>query len=159
MLVTADTDEIALHRAIALTLEAGMESLRVTAWAGCQPELEQAVAVHAVVRGAIPILALGATESTSAVPPDLTECPGPIVIAARRGTVRLQGARPVVHVDIERPTAAMRRQAWAEMLPELEDHVDDVAARYTNDPVQIADVARDVRSLDALSPGGLTLRT
>ena len=37
--------------------------------------------------------------------PELNSFPGPIVIAARRGAVRVQGRRSVVHLDAERASA------------------------------------------------------
>ena len=161
ILVTADSEDIALYRAVALGDRAGVSTVAVAAWAGDRPDLEQALAVHATARDAIPIVRIGTADTGGALTtPDLSAFPGPIVIAARRGAVRLQRGRPVVHVDAERPTARTRFAAWRDLLPELGDSADELATRYTLDPAQIADVARDVRSFDALdrghvSPGSL----
>jgi hypothetical protein len=152
VLVTADSEEVALHRAATLASAAGVTTAAFASWTGDRFDLEQAVGVHAVARGAVPLLrvTLAETGGGPSTAPALDEFPGPIIIAARRGAVRVRGLRPVVHVDADRPPASARRAAWRELLPELADSADDLATRYTLDPAHIADVATDVRSFKAL---------
>jgi ATPase family associated with various cellular activities (AAA) len=158
VLITADSEEIALHRAILLGREAGVSTVAINAWTGDRPDLEQAASIHALVRGAVPIVRMGGNEPAGTLPsiPDLGGFAGPIVVAARRGAVRIQSGRPVVHIDAERPSVGDRQRVWEDILPELNSKAGELATSYTLDPAQIADVARDVRSFKALEPGGVT---
>src|SRR6185436_7045687 len=64
VLITADSEDIALQRAMVLGGDAGARTVAVAACSGDHPEFEQALSVHALVRDAVPIIRMGVTDTT-----------------------------------------------------------------------------------------------
>jgi hypothetical protein len=153
VLVLAESEEAALGRAAALVAEAGLLGVCVAPPAG-REEAERLVAVHALARGAVPILRLAPPDGPGqSVAPELTSYPCPFVVAARRGTVVVRGERPVLTVSVTPLAPEARQRFWAASLPELASESAALATRYTLEPAAAALVARDVRSTGALDDG------
>lgn len=151
LLVTADAEELAHQRGAALVAAAGWEAMRVLLPAAPTPELERLVSVHAVARGAVPVLRVAAPEgSGAATAPELAGHPGPVVVCARTGSVAVRGPRPVLEVPAAPLTPSARAEMWRDLVPEATEHAAALAMRYTVEPETAAAAAGDARSLAAL---------
>jgi hypothetical protein len=154
VLVLAESEEAALGRATALVAEAGLHGVSVALPAGPREDGERLVALHALARGAVPIVRLAPADGPAqTVAPELSSYPCPFVVAARRGTVVVRGERPVLAIQAGALPPEARRRFWAAALPELGEEAPLLAARYTLEPAAGALVARDVRSIGALGAG------
>ncbi len=151
LLVSAHSEELAMQRGAALVAAAGGEPLRVLLPAAPSPELERLVSVHAVARGAVPVLRVAAPEGPGAPQaPEMAGHPGPVVVCARTGGVVARGPRPVLEVAAAPLTPSARADMWRGLLPEAAGHAEALAARYTVEPETAAAAAGDARSLAAL---------
>jgi hypothetical protein len=106
LLVTADREEAAFERAAALVAEAGVPAVRLR-WSEGPLALgggaESLLAIHAVARGAVPVVRLAVSDDPSAPePPALHGVAGPLVLAAKEGFTPKQGARPLVALPVPR---------------------------------------------------------
>jgi len=158
LLVTADHEDVALHRAAALADAAQVSAVKVALTAGAPPELAQAALLHALVRGAVPLLRVAAPDGPGVAPlPDLDAFPGPAVLCARDGCGAVRGARPVLALHAGRLGQAARARMWTTALPRLAEHAPLLAARYALDPALAHEVASDVVALESLEsrPGDL----
>jgi hypothetical protein len=149
--VSAPDARAALHRGAALADHAGV---------ACAPlalpaELAGVAAVHALARGAVPVL-------EPAPPPDgeaATELgalhghPGPVVVCVRDGAAAPAGARPLLAVPWAPLDAADRRRMWAAALPPLAAEAPLLAARHDVEPGAAADAAADAAASAALDGG------
>ncbi len=151
VLVTADGEEVAVHRAAALCAGAGLRYVRFAFPAGGGAELERQVSLHALARGAVPVVRISAPEGPGAVEvPSFAGHPGPVVVCARAGAASVRGGRPVLELPVERLSPLARSEMWSEAIPELAEHADPLAARYTVEPEGAAAAAVDARSVAAL---------
>jgi hypothetical protein len=151
VLVTADHEEIAFQRALALTEAAGRTAAGVAFPAGGVAGLERLIGVHALARGAIPVLRLTHVDGpTASEAPSFGRFPGAVVFCGRTGCVTIRGRRPLVAVAAEPMTAAARRAMWSLTLPELAGQAGPLARRYPLEPSTADDLAADLRHLEAL---------
>lgn len=152
VLITADTEDIALHRATLLARAAGAQTAAFGALPAERQDAERLIGAHCLLRNVIPVFRLGTSDDAgpAGTPPELATFPGPIIVAARRGRVRMVASRPAIHVDIDRVSTRVRHDTWRQVMPGHSAIAADLAARYSLDPAQIAVVARDVASLGAL---------
>ena len=155
IVLSADDDEIALHRAVALADSAGVPAA-VLEWDSRTRQLERLASLHAVVRGVVPIVKSTPRDGTESWPM-LAEHPGPLVLCSRTGSAGIQGKRPVLSVPIGPLSATSRRQVWAAALPELSHEATRLSARFALEPAAAVAVAADVRGLRALSRREATL--
>ncbi|MGH3821331.1 MAG: ATP-binding protein, partial [Pseudonocardiaceae bacterium] len=125
----------------------------------CVPATDRAaialLVAHAAARSAVPVLVLPApTEGGPALAPplELDGVPGPVVVCAPPGSVRLQGQRPVLTVPLGPIHRDDHRTAWRAALPELANLAPQLSIRHPLDPAVTAEVAADVRSRGCL-PG------
>jgi hypothetical protein len=156
VLVTADSEEVALERAVALVAAAGAEPVRIILPAAPSVGVECLVSIHALARGVVPVLRITPAEGpVSPRAPEFSEHPGPVVLCARAGTLAVRGSRPVVEVAATRLSASARAEMWREAIPELREHAPLLAARYTVDPeiaVRAVGDARRLASLEGRDP-------
>jgi hypothetical protein len=150
VVVTAATVASAMARALALAAAAGRRALVAA------PPTADAVAVRALARGAIPVLAAAPSDAgpAAAIPPGH---PGPVVVCARPGDPGGgREERVLLDVRAEPLDPGARRRMWASLLPELAGAAGEIAARHPVEPVVAARVAADVRArawLDGRLPG------
>jgi hypothetical protein len=147
ILVTADSERVALARGAALVASAGAEPvpLDTEAWTA---DLLQLVCVHALARDCVPVLAVPRVDGPEQPPtPDPVGHPGPVVLCARPGGVAPRGLRPVVSVPVEPLSARALRRLWSATLPELSTEASLLAARHPVEPAEAAEIAADVRAL------------
>jgi len=161
VLVSADDDELALRRAIALVARSGERGVAF-APSGPQSALEAAMAALvplSIARDVVPVLRLrpAADGQPPVEAPRLTQLGGPVIFAVREGTVMVRGPRPVLPVPVERLTVAERRTVWRTLAPELSRDAAQLAARYTVEPGVAALALGDARRLASLDQRALAL--
>jgi ATPase family associated with various cellular activities (AAA) len=153
VLVTGDSAQVAVGRAVVLAAASGVEPavLEAEAWT---PELVRLVRVHALLRGCVPVLAVGPAEPPAQpFVPDAESHPGPFVLCARTGGAAPRGRRPVLAVPAERLSVGALRRVWSSALPELGDDAPLLAARHALEPSAAAEIAADVRTRRSLDGG------
>jgi ATPase family protein associated with various cellular activities (AAA)/winged helix domain-containing protein len=149
LVLTADSETVAAHRAAALARAAERRWTAFEFAANSPPSASQLALVHALARGAAPIFRIASGDS-SVQPsmPAIGRHPGTVVICASRGTtVPLDVRRPVMKLDIEPLDSASRERLWSTALPELADHASILAARYMLEPAVVSEVAIDFRAM------------
>jgi hypothetical protein len=151
-LVTADNEETAYHRGVALVAHAGATPAGILAAASMDRDLVKLIRVHAIARGVTPVLnlaAAGAPQATHPLnPSSFDDFPRPIVICGLKGAAGATGARgkrPLIAVQVERLTPSAKRRIWAETVPSLAEAAPFLAARYPVEPAMAAEVATDLR--------------
>ena len=132
LVMLADTESTAAHRAAALVAAANRNWIAFEFSPGTAPNTVRLALVHALARGAVPIFRLTAGDSNPhPVMPDVGQFPGPVVICASRNmTLPLDVQRPVLKLSIEPLDAASRERLWSKALPELNGQAPTLAARY-----------------------------
>lgn len=151
ILITADDEEVAAERAIALASHAEVPNERLTLPAAMGEQAERIAGIHCALRGSVPVLKVSRIDGPNVPPaPMLADFPGPVVVCARRGQVAVQGTRPVVSAPVTHMRGPSRMRMWSASLPELNGHAATLAARYTIEPSSARSVAADVRSIARL---------
>src|SRR5438067_7573855 len=146
VLLTAEHDDTAFHRGLALVREAGAAPRGVTWPPAADAALERLVGVHTAARAAVPVVRVVPADGPAPpAAPSFAAYPGAVVLCGRTGAVSVRGARPVLAVPVERLSPAARRATWAGILPELAAHAADLAARFPLEPAAVAEVAADLR--------------
>ncbi len=155
VLVVSDNASSAAARALALVARAGR------AWLDGAPPAGDRVAtarleLHALARGAVPVVALARCRPGEDPAPVVSRHPGALVLSGRPGdAIAGGGARTLMMVRAEPLGTVARRRMWAEVLPELADLSGELASRHVVEPAVAAMVATDVRSrawLDERAP-------
>ena len=151
VLVIAESEDVALGRAAALAAAAGVAFARfaLPKMPGLGPDLERLAGLHALVRGAVPLVRLASDVPGAAEAAPFAGHPGPIVLCARAGT-SVRGRRPLVVVHADPLDARARRAMWSAALPDLVAHADVLAARYPLEPEAVIETSADVRDREAL---------
>lgn len=160
ILVTADDEETALHRAAALARHAGVESVQLRVPPGAGHDLERLMAAHATARGVVPILCVGGSDGPArADAPAFTGYPGSIVLCGRTDALTPSGPRPVTSLIVKSLSATARKRMWSQVLPELAGNAAALSASYSLEPAAVARIATDTRSVAALEghPVDLTM--
>src|SRR5262249_8427864 len=146
VIVTAETETVALNRAAALVASCGRHGVCFDMNAARGDSIRLAV-VHALARGAVPIFRVAPSDGASSAPmPDPGRSTGPVVVCTRRSSVDVAGQLPVIAVEATALSVTSRELMWRETLPELAGCATDLAARYALEPAMAADVAVDVRA-------------
>jgi len=146
ILITAASEDVAVERGAALASKAGAPFLRAHPDALTVP-VEQLLALHAIVRGEVPIVRLAPVDGPSPSHAVLVDYPGPVVLCARAGSGVFHGNRPMLPVEVEPLAPRARRAMWASTLPELESEAHFLASRHAVEPAIAAEAAADVRSV------------
>ncbi len=146
VLVMADNEEAAYHRAVALVDYAGANPAGIQLPASPEPDLGKLIRVHSLARGAVPVLILTTNDGpTAPEPPSFAGFPGPIVACGRACAAGVRGERPLIAVPIVRLTPSAKRRMWRETVPSLASTAPFLAARYPVEPATAAAVAADLR--------------
>jgi hypothetical protein len=160
VLVTADSEDMAVDRALALAAHVGLPSVPLAVDGAVGAEAEPLIALHTLARGVTPVLRLATPEGAGGTPsplPAFGDYPRPVIVCGRHGSAMARGARPVISVAAERLATPQRQAVWSAALPELAAHAPMLAARYSVEPEVVAGVAADLRSLAAAIEGPPTL--
>lgn len=152
VVVSAAEERIAISRVAALLESVGARAFAVRL--GSSSSLAEAAGqavVHATVTGAVPVVVLARPTGEGDAPQqgagDLGDLPGPVILCAPMGCVRLDGSRPLLALPVAPVSAVQRQLAWRAMVPGVDDTVAaELAARLPLDPAWVATVAGDLRA-------------
>lgn len=145
LLITGDRLEAAVNRAAVLCDQAGLEGVRLTLGTDLPDNGPRLFQLHCLMRGCVPVLAL---------PPDTREpalslgaFPAPLIVCADTDadTGWALDTRPLQCLSTRPPDVTGLRALWQQLLPELADDAEQLAARYPFDPTQALRVCRDLR--------------
>ena len=151
VLVLAETEDAAFHRALALVTHSGCEPAGLALPPHVDGPLEQLIRIHALARGIVPVMRIGVLDGPgTAEAPQLLAYPDTAVLCARPGGVQVRGARPLVTVIVDRLSSSARRRMWCSALPSLAEQSAHLAARYPVEPAVAAGVAADLEELQLL---------
>jgi hypothetical protein len=150
VLVTAESEETAFHRGLALVEAAGVPHAGIAVPAPIDAELENLVRAHALARGVVQVRRMPMNESPTVEVPPMTGYPAPVVICGRTGAARSPADRPLFAVPVHPLTPAARRDMWRQTLPALAAEASSLAARYPVEPALAAQVAQDLRCIERL---------
>jgi len=157
ILISADSEAIASHRAAALAAHAGVRTaaFELSSMSGGASRL---ALIHALARGAVPIFRLAAADNGAATPmPDLAGFPGAVIVCARRGTSTAVSKHPVMSLTADPLPARARQRLWRDTLPELADQASVLAVRYLVEPSAAEQIARDARAQASIDGGAVGL--
>ncbi|MBX3744518.1 MAG: ATP-binding protein [Verrucomicrobiae bacterium] len=149
ILVTADSEDVAYHRALALARSTERTPAGMVLPTLLEPERWRCLKLHALLRSALLVLRMPAPEGQGAPEtPQVDDYPDGIVLAGRTGAVTLRGIRPLMALPVERLSPTARRAMWRGTLPALSELAPNLAARYAVEPSAAAEVAADLACLD-----------
>ncbi len=146
VLVVADDELGAVHRAVAMARHGVVPAVAVEYPANAGDDTQRWIALHAVARGVVPIVRVtAAADGPTRGAPAFRDAPTPVVLCARAGALVVRGSRPVFHVTADRLPVRSRSRLWTALLPELREDAPLLAARYALEPHAVRDIAADVR--------------
>jgi hypothetical protein len=151
ILVSADSEETAFQRALALVAASNREALGFPLKGAPDLEGRRQIQAQALARNAVPVLRLPAPDGMA--PPDAPNFdafPDAVVFACRTGAAAIRSTRPLIGVLAEPVPISARRRMWSQILPELVDGAARFASRYFVEPATAAEVARDVRCVERI---------
>ena len=155
VLVTGESEGLALARAASLARHAGVPAVALELPPAADATLLRLVAAHAVARDCVPLLRPAPLEGPGETRvPGLDDHPASVVVCARPGAVVLDGLRPVLAVPTTGLSTRSRRRMWTAVLPELAAAAPALAARHLVEPTVAAEAAADVRALWSLGGYG-----
>lgn len=144
IIVSADDEETAFQRAGALVHAANVKAVRIMLPAEPNPELEGLIQVHAMARGAVPILRVPHGDGPQRTAPvEFARYPGPVVICTRGG-VGESSLRPLISITSERLSSTALREMWSKTLPDMTEHATTLAARYPVEPSHALKIVSDL---------------
>ncbi|MFV8752715.1 ATP-binding protein [Nannocystaceae bacterium ST9] len=108
------------------------------------------IGVHTLARDCVAIVGIESSERERPLP-SWANHPGPLLLCTTRDQTRTRSPRPVIAVECGRANPLAARQVWAEALPELAEHAEQLAARFPIEPALIREVARDIQLRAELS--------
>lgn len=160
VLVTAESEEIAFQRALALVAHAEAHPVGIVLPLSVDADLERLIQVHSLVRGRVPVLRLASADGAGMTEaPAFTNYPGTVVMCGREGAVSTHSRRPLISVPVMRLSPAFRERMWRELLPPLAAHAHFFAARYPIEPAIAAEVVADLRCVEAIEGCAPTVET
>ncbi|GAA1996306.1 ATP-binding protein [Microbacterium pumilum] len=138
--VPHDDPNIARARCEAIASAAGLDVVGAAMLPG-DARGAALLVVHAVARGAVPMIVLDHVEHPVDVP--LGDYDGPVLVATAPGALAPPADRALLHVDPSPAPLAAVRDAWAAAIPALAADAGMLAARHPLDPAITAQLARD----------------
>lgn len=145
--VTADSEETAFHRALALVANAGAVPQGFSFRASPGVEVDNLITVHALTRDVVPVLRLPVTEGPATEEANyFCNFPGVVVTCGRANSICNAGLRPLINAHVERLLPAARQRMWSRAIPAMASQAAFLAARYPVEPFTAAEVATDVNA-------------
>jgi hypothetical protein len=148
VVLTAADERIVLGRCAALLAAAGARpfAVRVDRGDAVADAARQAM-LHAAAREAVPVLVMDRGEQgPNRHEAALADLPGPVLVCAETGSLRLDGDRPLIALPAGPVDAEQRCHAWRASLPGVDEaNAYTLASRLPLDPAWVACVARDLR--------------
>lgn len=151
IVITGENDETSFERARALVVHAGAAPVGILLPATPEPGLEKLIEVHALARGAIPVLKLAVADGAGPPAfPLLDLFPGALVASGRSSAAAASAGRPLVAVTVERLEPEARKRMWRQAIPAMAAQASFLAARYPVEPAVAAAVVSDLEFLGEL---------
>lgn len=147
VLIQSPDETVGLARCAALGAAAGTGLVAGRAKPGDGNSI-RLLALHAAAHGAVPLLVVDsvAEPAPAGGTLDIDTVPGPVLVCAVPGSLRVGRNRPVLLVPLGPVSPADRRDAWRAALPEFISAATHLAARHPLDPALTAQVALDARA-------------
>lgn len=134
LLITGDGIESTLNRAAVLCHQAGLDVSLLPL--GTDPSADglRLFQLHCLIRGRVPVLALPPGGKPPAL--NIGAYPAPVIVCADADsdTGGAMDARPLQCLTARPPDVAGLRAMWRQLLPELADAAEHLAARYPFEP-------------------------
>jgi len=146
--VTADNEEAAFSRALALVAHAGGTPQGFSFQPSAGVALDRLISVHSIARDVVPVLRM--------TPPDgphgeqknyFADFPGVIVACGHSNAICKAASRPLVNAHLERLLPVARQRMWSRAIPAMASEAAFLAARYPVEPSIAAEVASDVNAV------------
>ena len=147
VVVSAEGKRIAAERAALLLVAARCDFVAFDQAQQLDRSQQHLLQMHCIARGVVPLLIVDRCDgqSVAAVPlSQLAHYPAPLVIAGGTDAVFAYEQRPLVTVRAEPLMANALRAMWRELLPQLADHAEQLAARFPLDPAEARVIAQDL---------------
>ncbi|MBB3063123.1 ATP-binding protein [Microbulbifer rhizosphaerae] len=147
LLVSGEVVESAVNRAAVLCEHLGLRCCAVRVDAELQGENLRLLQAHCLMRGLVPLLVLPA--GSGDIPAlDFCDYPAPLIVCADgdSNTTAMMGRRPLQCLAIKTPGVSSLRAMWRQLLPEMAEQAEHLAARYPFEPAQAKLVCADLRS-------------
>jgi hypothetical protein len=152
IVVTADAEERALERALALVAEAGRQAAPIACPGPVTAEVERLVRLHCLVRDRVPVVQLAYPDGPGfPQAPSFRGYPGPALVCGRTGGVSISAnGRAVIGAAVLPLPLSARQRMWRTTLPELSADAALLASRYPVEPAMASEVAEDARCFERL---------
>ena len=151
ILVTADSEETAFERSLALVSAAGRKPAGFHIHGATDPDKLAALKLHALLRGETLVIRMSTPETAAAYePPAAEDHPDAFVVCGRAGTIPIRGTRPLIALAVERLPTQARRSVWSRTLPALQGAAPQLASRYPVEPGVAAEISNDLRCRSSL---------
>ncbi len=149
--VTADDEETAFNRALALVAHAGAVPQGFLFANSPETAVDSLISIHALARDVVPVLKMAATDGPTARSSNhFSNFPGVIVACGSASSVCDNGPRPLINAHVERLFPKARQRMWRQAIPALAAKAAILAARYPVEPFNAAEVAVDVSEVSRL---------
>jgi len=151
ILVSADSEEAAFQRALALVKAANREVVGFVLKKAPDMQARSQIQAQALARDAVPVVRLPSPDGmTPAEAPNFDAFPDAVIFACRTGAALIRSTRPLIGLFVEPIPISARRRMWSHLMPQLGDGAARLASRYFVEPAAAAEVARDVRCIENL---------
>ncbi len=152
VVLTGQPATAAFDAAAALVQSTGLLWAMVELDESASPEHVRLLALHAIVRDVVPVLALADAGADATVPwAALDGVPAPVLLVGALGGRGFSGRRTLHLVRAPGPGETDRVRMWRTLLPELDGQAEVAASCYRLSPGLAADVASDVRHRASLA--------
>jgi hypothetical protein len=141
--VTADNEEAAFNRALALVAHAGAtpQGFSFRALQG----IDQLIGIHALARDVVPVLRMMPTDGPASEEATFfADFPGVVVACGPSKAICNVGLRPLINAHVTRMLPVARQRMWSRAIPAMAAEAAFLAARYPVEPGVAAEVAMDV---------------
>ena len=158
ILISADAEDVAFDRALALVSSTGRVPAGLPVSVPVDAEQFVLIRLHTLARGSVPVLRLAPPEQSPVHDaPSFEGYPAAAVLCERTGTAVVRGLRPLLSVPVDRLSPAARRRMWTQAIPALAAEAPLLAARYPIEPSLAGEVAADLACLRTVEPGPITV--
>jgi|SRR6266481_744300 len=149
--ITADDEEIAFNRALALVAHAGAVPQGVRVASSAEISTDNLISIHCLARDVVPVLKFLAPDGPTVTRPNgFADYPGVVVACGTVHAFSQTGTRPLINVHVNRLLPKARRRIWQRAIPGLAAEASILAARYPIEPFNTAEVAADLSILSEL---------
>jgi hypothetical protein len=157
VVVTADNEEAAFNRALALVAHAGARPQGFSFRQSQGVALDRLIGIHTLARGVVPVLRMTAAEGPTTEEANyFADFPEVVVACGPSKAICDAGLRPLINAHVDRMLPVARQRMWSRAIPAMAAEAAFLAARYPVEPGVAAEVAMDVEALVQLENRGPT---